>query len=331
MKKSEKELKKEFKKISKTEKNYSAEIPLRENQLTEQVNPRSKDLDIRSIRDILQLIHEEDQSIHLAIQNVLPEIEKAVKLISESLKKPKSRLFYIGAGTSGRLGMLDAVECPVTFGISSKKIQGILAGGKKAMTQSIEGSEDHSAKEEIQKRKLAKEDILFGISAGSTTTFVITGLQEAKKQGSKTILLTCNPTSSYRFVDLVINPIVGPEILTGSTRMKAGTATKLILNMISTTVMIQLGFVYQNFMVGLKINNQKLLDRAIRILQKFSPISRNDAKTLLLKTGDLKLAIVMTLEKLSRSESQKILKKVQGFLREIIEKKHENERIDIRE
>lgn len=281
------------------------------NLLTEQSNPKSKNIDELSTLDTLRIINDEDKSVALAVEKILPEIAKAVDIIAEKLSAG-GRLFYIGAGTSGRLGVLDAVECPPTFGVDYDMVQGVMAGGNNAIFKAVEGAEDSLtlAENDLKARDFSKEDILVGIAASGRTPYVVGGLKYAKSVGAKTIALSCveNPKIA-EFADISLNPITGAEVITGSTRMKAGTAEKMTLNMLSTGAMIKLGKVYGNLMVDVKTSNEKLSERAINIVMTAAKVSRVESEKAL-KAADYnaKLAIFMLLTHLSLDESAKILK-----------------------
>ncbi len=283
---------------------------------TEQVNPLSLDLDLLSIEDFIDLCQQEDYKTIAAVGTQKAQIATAIRLISEALRQG-GRLFYVGAGTSGRLGVLDAAECPPTFCTPPEMIQGIIAGGIDALVRSSEGLEDSygGGVQAITERSITDRDVVLGITAGGTTPYVHGALETAQKLGAKTIFFTCVPQIITNY-DLEIKPIVGAEILTGSTRLKAGTATKLVLNMISTGVMIQLGRVYQNRMVDVAVTNNKLTDRAVRILTDLLNIDREQGLDLLKRSGmKVKTAIVMHHYQTSRENAEDILKANDGYLR----------------
>ena len=237
--------------------------------------------------------------------------------------KEGGRLIYVGAGTSGRLGILDAAECPPTYGTDPKMIIGIIAGGKNAVFQSAEGAEDfpENGAKDIQQAEVNHRDVVMGITSGGTTPYVMGALFEAKKRNAKTIFLCCNRETMPIFdVDIIIRPIVGPEAITGSTRMKAGTATKLILNMLTTTTMIKIGKVYENLMVDLRATNVKLTDRAERIIMTVTGVSQDNAKKLLESAfGNAKVAIVMQKLGIDYTEAKKRLDVQGGFVRKVLE------------
>lgn len=265
---------------------------------TESRNQSSRDLDRMTSRQILELINREDHSVAGAVNACIPEIERAVEFVVESFRVG-GRLIYAGAGTSGRLGVLDAAECPPTFGASPRMVQAIIAGGRQTLVRSREGVEDdeRAAVADISKLKPTKNDTVVGIAASGRTPYPLAVLKFARKQKARTVFLVCNKIEHKpAFVDVVIAPLVGPEVLTGSTRMKAGTATKLVLNMITTTAMVQIGKSYGNLMVDLRATSQKLAERSRRILVETLGISYGEAGALLKRAhGEVKTAIAMYL------------------------------------
>lgn len=237
---------------------------------TETRNPKSMELDTMSVSEILQLMNSEDQTVPLAIQKQLPQIENAVETIIQQFKKG-GRLIYLGAGTSGRLGVLDAAECVPTFGTDPTLVQGLIAGGQSAMTVAVEGAEDSLslAQEDLKKLDLNEDDAVVGLAASGRTPYVIGALKYAQTVQAATISIACNENAEIsKFAKYPIEVVTGPEVLTGSTRLKAGTAQKLVLNMISTTSMIKLGKAYQNLMIDVKPTNDKLVERAKRIIMQ---------------------------------------------------------------
>ncbi|MCC7430769.1 N-acetylmuramic acid 6-phosphate etherase [bacterium] len=278
---------------------------------TEKRNQNSMKIDLASSFEIAKIINEEDKLVAFAVEKELENISFAIDLVYEAFKNG-GKLFYVGAGTSGRLGVLDASECPPTFGVESELVQGIIAGGERALVKSVEGAEDkkEDGAESIFLRKVCEKDVVFGIAAGSTTPYVLGALEKAKESGAKTIFFSCNREAKELVkVDVYILVEVGAEVVTGSTRMKAGTATKLVLNMVSTGAMIKMGKVYENLMIDLKPSNAKLVDRSLRILRQILEISEEEAKELYEKSDkNLKVSIVM--KKLSKpfEESVKLLK-----------------------
>ena len=262
--------------------------------LTEQRNPRTLHIDQLPTLEALQLMHEEDR---LAVDSVAPELPRiaaAVDAITERLKGG-GRLLYIGAGTSGRLGVLDASECPPTFGVSYDLVQGIMAGGYDALYQATESTEDDPAAgvRDLAARGFTKQDVLVGIAASGRTPYVLGAIAEARKIGALTVGISCTENSQLSLaVALPIEPKPGPEVITGSTRLKAGTVTKLVLNMLTTMTMVRLGYVYSNLMVNVKPSNQKLVDRAQRIIAQAASLSQAEAATLLNKAnGNVREAI----------------------------------------
>jgi N-acetylmuramic acid 6-phosphate etherase len=292
--------------------------------VTESLNPKTANIDSKSTRRILEMINQEDQKVAKRVKKVIPQIAKGVELIVSSLERG-GRLFYIGAGTSGRLGVLDAAECPPTFGTTPKKIQGVIAGGYKTLVRSKEGVEDdfYAGGRDLQKRGLNKDDVVVGIAASKRTPYVLGALRYAKKMGAKTIFLFCNPQSQLKVKpDLVIAPVLGPEAISGSTRMKAGTAQKLILNMLSTCTMIKMGKVYKNLMVDLQVRSKKLEERSKRIIMILTGTDYQDAEYYLKKAGGkVKTALVMILAQVNKKEAERRLKESKGFVREALRKR----------
>ena len=286
--------------------------------LTEQINPDSQKLDQLTSLELVDLFNREDAKTLSAIAAARMELAQAIDYTAKALCQG-GRLFYVGAGTSGRLGVLDAAECPPTFCTPPELVQGIIAGGAGALVRSSEDLEDRQedGAEAIAHRHVTELDVVVGISAGGTTPFVHGAIQAAKQRGARTILLACVPTEQVSIeADLDIRLIVGPEILAGSTRLKAGTVTKMALNIISTGVMVQLGKVYGNRMVDVAVTNKKLHDRALRILQDLTSLSRKQAGFLLERSGrSVKLALLMHWTGLDNQESDRLLTKYQGNLR----------------
>ena len=277
---------------------------------TEQHNPATEHIDEVSTLEMLAIINREDALVPAAVATQLAPIAEAVDLVASQLGNG-GRLFYLGAGTSGRLGVLDAAECPPTFGASPQLVQGLIAGGPAALRQSVEGAEDshEAAPNELAQRGLGSADVVMGIAASGVTPFVISGMEYAAQQGCPTVFFTCSPTAAKSVAaSIKIVPEVGPEVLTGSTRMKAGTATKLVLNMISTGAMVKLGKTYGNLMVDLQPTNAKLRDRAERIFVALTGTSPQVAAARLQAAeGGLKLALVMELCQLDRTQAQHLL------------------------
>ncbi|HHF3127045.1 TPA: N-acetylmuramic acid 6-phosphate etherase [Vibrio alginolyticus] len=284
-------------------------------------NPDTMDIDLLPSLDIVQRINQQDKLVPLAVEKVLPEIAQAVDKITEAFKVG-GRLFYIGAGTSGRLGVLDASECPPTFGTDPEMVVGIIAGGKEAMFRAKEGAEDDPAlgEQDLKENTLTQRDVVVGIAASGRTPYVIGGLEYANELGATTVALSCNPDSPIADIaDIAISPVVGPEALTGSTRLKSGTAQKLVLNMLTTASMIRLGKSYQNLMVDVKATNAKLVARAARIVMQATDCTNQEAKTALKETDyDAKLAILMILTGLDKESATEQLNAKQGYLRKVV-------------
>lgn len=284
---------------------------------TEKINKKSINIDVCNTKKILEIINEEDKVVPLAVERELPNIVKAVDAITDRMGKG-GRLFYIGAGTSGRIGILDASECPPTFGTDPSLVEGIIAGGNAAVFKAVEGAEDDEELgiKEIQDRNINSNDSVIGITASGRTPFVISAIREAKKLGAITIAVSNNDDSKVKHeADIAITPIVGPEVVMGSTRMKAGTSQKLVLNMITTTVMIKLGKVYGNLMVDLQPTNEKLMDRAVRIVAYATGINEESAKKYINQSDkDPKIAIVMIKTGCSKEEAEKMLSIGNGII-----------------
>lgn len=289
---------------------------------TEQRNDRSTNIDNMSTKGILTLINDEDLNVAKCVQEVLEEIEKAVDVVYESMKSG-GRLFYVGAGTSGRLGILDAVECPPTFGTSPNLVQAIMAGGLNAFEKAVEGAEDSPVmgKEDLIERNLASCDVVVGIAASGRTPYVIGALEYASQIGAQTISLTANKNSIIsEYAAIKIEVETGPEVITGSTRMKAATAHKLILNMISSTVMIKLGKVYENLMVDVSVSNEKLEERAKGIIQTITQQSYEETEKYLgLTNKEVKPAIVMMKANVDYEAAKDYIEQANGFVRKAIE------------
>ena len=290
--------------------------------LTEKSNPHSSNIDRLSIREILEKINDEDSKITSAVRSSIPQIEQAVKFCVNAIKLNR-RVFYIGAGTSGRLGVLDASEMPPTYSVPSDWFQGIIAGGDLALRESIEGAEDKTelAINDLDEHNIQRDDVIIGISTSGAAKYVQSALNHGSEIGCKTGYLICNREPYYSAnVDLIIPINVGPEMITGSTRMKSGTATKLALNMISTTTMVKLGKVYGNLMVDLMAVNEKLVDRGIRIIQELTNLNYEDSNSILLSAEmSVKTAIVMTVKQCNLDEARRILERNNGILRDIID------------
>ena len=296
----------------------------RETLNTEQQNKNSLEIDQFSVLKILETINNEDQTVATAVKKVLPDIEVVVSFAKKSLGSG-GRVFYIGAGTSGRLGVLDASECPPTYSVPSDWFIGLIAGGDDALRRSIEGAEDDQfqAEKDLQKYNINSSDLLIGISCSGAAKYVISALEYAKKKSAKTVYLITNPAPYLSTsVDKVISVDTGPEIVAGSTRMKAGTATKMILNMISTTTMISMGKVYGNLMVDLMAVNEKLVDRGARIIKKITGESyEKSLETLIKANKSVKIAIVMIVKSCGAIEAKNLLDNANGMLRKVIKSK----------
>ncbi|MEW9121553.1 MAG: N-acetylmuramic acid 6-phosphate etherase [Thermotaleaceae bacterium] len=291
--------------------------------ITEQINRNTVDIDSMSIREIVTCINNEDKTVAYAVEKVIPQISDAVELTVSALKRG-GRMLFIGAGTSGRLGVLDASECPPTFNTDPELVKGIIAGGDVALRKAVEGIEDHeeAAVKDLKKEALDHKDVVIGIAASGRTPYVIGGLKYAKEIGAKAIGISCNPQSKIlKYSDVIIEVIVGPEVISGSTRLKSGTAQKMILNILSTTTMIKLGKTYKNLMVDLQTSNHKLKERAIRILKEVT--QNNDeyqAIAMLEKTDwNVKEAIVLWESGCSIAEVRNYLKESEGFVNKAIE------------
>jgi N-acetylmuramic acid 6-phosphate etherase len=300
------------------------------NLTTEQRNPASMDIDALPTEGILRTINNEDKGIAAAVEKEIPFIAQAVDFVVEAFKK-EGRLIYVGAGTSGRLGVLDAAECPPTYGSDPEMVQGVIAGGERAMFRSQEGAEDkqETGADEIAARRVCEKDVVCGIAASLRTPFVIGAVKEAKRRGARTLYVTTNPRSNFDLVeykevadaiDVAICPEVGPEVIMGSTRMKSGTAQKLVLNMITTTAMIRLGKVYENMMIDLQMTNLKLRERAKRVVMTITNVGYEEAERVLEKADwHVKTALVMIRANLTKVEAQERLKRANGFVRAAIQ------------
>ena len=289
---------------------------------TEQQNPQSSQIDSMSINGILKTINREDLNIAIAVQATIRDIEKTVELTVNSIRKG-GRVFYVGAGTSGRLGVLDASEIPPTFSAPKGLFIGVIAGGENALRNSVEGAEDRPEEAiiDLEQYDLNENDTLVGISCSGAANYVVSALDHAKDNGAKTVYLVTNPNPfKITEVDVIINAVTGPEVVTGSTRMKAGTATKLILNMISTATMIKLGKVYGNLMVDLMAVNDKLVDRGTRIIEQLTDLDYDGAQLKLFEAEkSVKTAIVMEKLNCTLNEAREKLENASGFLRNLID------------
>lgn len=285
---------------------------------TELRNPDTMNLDTMTPLEIARIMNQEDQKVITAIEEVLPQVATAIEWATESLKSG-GRIIYIGAGTSGRLGVLDAVECPPTFGVPKELVLGLIAGGEGAFVEAVEGAEDSETlcEEELKEAGLKKEDIVIGLAASGRTPYVIHGLRYANLKGCKTVAISCNRGSDIgKEAKLAIEPVTGPEVLTGSTRLKAGTAQKMILNMISTGSMVGVGKVYENLMVDVKQSNEKLVVRSQNILMTATGCSREEAITALDQAdGHVKTAILMILSDCDAREARQKITQAGGNIR----------------
>lgn len=284
---------------------------------TETRNENTMDIDQVSTMEMVKKINDEDKKVALAVEKELPQIAGAIDGIVERMKKG-GRLIYIGAGTSGRLGILDASECPPTYGVSEELVQGIIAGGQEAIFRAKEGAEDSKelAIEDLKSKNLNKNDTVVGLAASGRTPYVIGGLEYANSIGALTVSITCNANSNVaKTAKIAISPVVGPEVVTGSTRLKSGTAQKLVLNMLSTGSMIKLGKVYGNLMVDVQSTNEKLVERAKKIVSEATGVDTETAAIYLKETNsNVKLAIFMILSKLSMLDAKTVLDRNDGYI-----------------
>ncbi len=292
------------------------------NLITEMRNPNTMDIDSKSIEDILKIINNEDKNVPLAVEKEIPYIKKAVEIIVNAFKHG-GRLIYVGAGTSGRLGVLDASECPPTFGTDPEMVRGIIAGGTVALIKAQEGAEDNKEQGgvDLMGLKFTAKDVACGIAASRRTPYVVGAIEKAREIGAKTIYITCTPREEMKIkVDVAICPVVGPEVIMGSTRMKAGTAQKLVLNMLTTTAMLRLGKVYGNMMVDLQMNSKKLEERSKRTVMTVTGVDYETAVKILNEAkGHVKTALVMILKGVDREEALRRLQIANGFVRGAIE------------
>lgn len=290
--------------------------------VTEKQNPESFGLDMMSTEEILRVINNQDKTVPFIVEKEIPYIAQAVEIVVNAIKNG-GRLIYIGAGTSGRLGVLDASEIPPTFGAPPTLIRGIIAGGYKALVEAQEGAEDkkEDGARDLMALDFTEKDVACGISASRITPYVVGAIEQARKIGAKTIYVTCNHRDQLEVdVDVAICPVVGPEVIMGSTRMKAGTAQKLVLNMITTTTMVRLGKVYNNMMVDLQMNSKKLEERSKRTVIMVTGVDYETAEKVLKEAGGhVKTALVMILKGVDKKEAQRRLKLADGFVRKAIE------------
>jgi len=288
---------------------------------SEQTNSASRDLDQKTALEIASIINAEDGKVTTAVQKALPQIARAIDLIAAALQQG-GRLIYVGAGTSGRIAALDASECPPTFNTDPKTVQFVMAGGNKALASAVEGNEDSRrlGEREIAKKKPGKKDVVVGIAASGRTPFTVAALEYARRRGAKTIAVTCSRNSSLAdAADVAIVTEVGPEVIAGSSRMKAGTAQKMVLNMLSTAAMVRLGYVYGNLMVNVHLKNEKLVERGVSILQQAAGVDRETAKQAL-KSSEKKVpvALVMLRAKANRGQAARALRSCGGNVRQAI-------------
>jgi N-acetylmuramic acid 6-phosphate etherase len=285
---------------------------------TEKANPAAVDLDLQSALEIARIINLEDRKVAPAVERALPQIARAIDLIAHALGRG-GRLLYVGAGTSGRMAALDASECPPTFNLDPKTVQYVMAGGPKALGIAVEADEDSRplGKREMAKKKPGQRDVVVGIAASGRTPFTVAALAYARHQGAKTVAVTCNRNSPLeKAAHLAIVAEVGPEVVSGSTRMKAGTAQKMILNMLSTGAMTRLGYVYGNLMVNVHLKNEKLAERGVSILERAGKVSRKAAQQALKSAGNsVPVALVMLQSGASRAQAQQALQAVHGHVR----------------
>jgi N-acetylmuramic acid 6-phosphate etherase len=285
-------------------------------------NPDTMDIDLLPAQEIVKRLNQQDAQVPAAVEKVLPQVAQAVDKITEAFKRG-GRLIYIGAGTSGRLGVLDASECPPTFGVPADMVLGLIAGGKAAMFEAQEGAEDSPelGRQALMDIEFSKDDVVVGIAASGRTPYVIGGLEYASQMGAETVAVSCNPSSEIAHIArIAISPVVGPEALTGSTRLKSGTAQKLVLNMLSTASMIRLGKSYQNLMVDVKATNKKLNARAVRIVMQATDCDAATARRVLEKADyEVKVSILMILTGLDLQQARQQLAKQDGFLRKAVE------------
>jgi N-acetylmuramic acid 6-phosphate etherase len=288
---------------------------------TERSNPQSRGLDSKSTREILRVLNREDARVALAVRRELPKVARAVDSIVEAFRSG-GRLFYVGAGTSGRLAVLDAAECPPTFGTSPKMVQAMIAGGERALRHAVEGAEDsaQNGARDLARARVSKEDVVVGIAASGTTPYVLGALKLARDRGATTVGVTSNPRSPLaRAADIAIAPDTGPEIIAGSTRLKAGTAQKMILNLLSTAAMVRMGRVYENWMAHVALTNDKLRRRGARILEEAAGVNASVAERALLEAGnDLAAALVMLKKDVSSKIARWALAASGGHVRQAL-------------
>ena len=295
----------------------------KEFRLTEQRNAASKNIDRMSSLEIVRLMNREDRKVAAAVEREVPAIARAVDTIVRSLRTG-GRLIYVGAGSSGRLAILDAAECQPTFGISRETVQALIAGGRRAITSAVEGAEDSmkNAVKDLRRAKFSKKDVVVGVAASATTPYVLGAVKYAKKKGAATIGVAANREGQLRkLANIFIAPEVGPEVLTGSTRLKAGTAQKMVLNMLSTAAMVEMGHAYENLLIDMEMTNQKLEGRAVRILQAASGKNVSAAEHALRSAGhNMRVGLIMLRRGVDAAEARKLLGKANGNLRAALSK-----------
>ncbi len=294
---------------------------MRDPRETERRNPRTASIDLASAIEIVDLINSEDRTVPDAVAGQRVQIARAVEIAEQTFRQG-GRLFYVGAGTSGRLGVLDASECPPTFGVEPEMVQGIIAGGLPALTRAQEGAEDivENGAKAMDENSIGPRDFVIGIAASGTTPYVHASIERARELGAKTGIVACSPPPQriLEIVDVAIVPVTGPEVVTGSTRMKAGTATKLVLNMITTGAMIRIGKTYGNLMVDLRATNNKLVDRSERIVSEVCGVTREEARKLLdASDKSVKTAIVMQKLGVGREAAERALQENGGIIRKV--------------
>ena len=295
----------------------------KERRRTEHRNLASKNLDRMTAEEIVRLMNREDRKVAAAVARELPAIARAAEAITKAIRNG-GRLIYVGAGSSGRMAVLDAAECPPTFGTSPELVQALIAGGRPAVTGAVEGAEDsvENAQRDLRTKKLTRHDIVVGITASGTTPYVLAALQHARHRGAATVAITVNPrTPVARLAKILIATQVGPEVLTGSTRLKAGTAQKMVLNMLSTAAMARLGHVYENLMIDVKASNQKVSDRIVRILAEASGKSLSASEHALRQAGhNMRIALIMLKHGVDAQDAKKKLAAAKGNLHEALDK-----------
>lgn len=293
-----------------------------ENLRTEQPNRASARLDLETPLNIARIIHREDRKVAVAVEKALPQIAKAIEIISQAISLG-GRLIYVGTGTSGRLAALDAAECPPTFSTDPETVQYVIAGGEKALAHAVEFSEDSPelGRRDLARKKPGKKDVVVGITASGRTPYTVGAVEHARKRGARTIAIVCNHNSELgRIADIEIVADVGPEVISGSTRMKAGTAQKMVLNILSTGAMARLGYVYGNLMVNVQMKNQKLAARALTILQKAAGVDEKTAvQALKSAKNQIPVALVMLMTGLNQKQSEQRLKECRGSVRKAID------------